>query len=170
MCNRLKIFLGFAILTAGCGRHVSTVRPDFTVSSGPVALVPSKTPDLKNTENIYSQSRLRAFQVGRYIDSQNTNLMHEAHTVYELVDDGRWNLNANLPAAIPMGDAVVVAVPENRSGATYAEVASEQHALNEAFGRLLDENTLLRKELQQVKQEIEKVKLQAEKERETQKG
>ena len=152
MKKNIPIFMSL-VLFVGCSKHVELAKE---VESNNVQEIKPAI-ELNKIENVYTQSHIRAFQVGRYQDPENEHLMHEAHTVYELIDDGRWNLNSNLPAAIPMGDAIVVALPEQKQEITVFELQAEQNTLHCTLEQILAENKELKMNLQKMKSRMEQL-------------
>ena len=45
-------------------------------------------------ENIGTPEQVKAYQLGRYVDSTDPNAMHERHTVYRREQTAHWNLAA----------------------------------------------------------------------------
>lgn len=43
---------------------------------------------------VRSAEVIKAYPLGRYIDPSNRRVMHEAHTIYRLESDARWDLRA----------------------------------------------------------------------------
>lgn len=42
---------------------------------------------------------VRAYQLGRYVDPEDSRLMHEAHVVYRIEEDAVWSLDTEPEAA-----------------------------------------------------------------------
>jgi hypothetical protein len=53
------------------------------------------------------QERVKPYPVGRYIDPNNSQIMHESHTVYRVESPARWNLSG--------GDRCISKAPSNRA-------------------------------------------------------
>jgi hypothetical protein len=53
------------------------------------------------------QERVKPYPVGRYIDPNNGQIMHESHTVYRVESPARWNLSG--------GDRCISTAPSNRA-------------------------------------------------------
>src|SRR5258706_4030934 len=87
--------------------------------SGSVAIRPMPSTVVPADGGIRSGERLRAFQVGRYVDANNHLLLHEQHTLYRIEAGPAWDLHPGPscpgPATniVPLKDAAHVPAPAN---------------------------------------------------------
>ncbi|MGH7968515.1 MAG: hypothetical protein ACREIC_07305, partial [Limisphaerales bacterium] len=87
--------------------------------------VPGTTLPSEDIESVRYGENLKAYPVGRYVDPNNSLVMHEAHTVYRVETTSKWNLHPNGPASIPAGPVVGIIDPAHKESPVTAEVAAE---------------------------------------------
>jgi polyhydroxyalkanoate synthesis regulator phasin len=46
---------------------------------------------------------IKAYPIGRYIDPNNSRIMHEGHSIYRVETTAKWNLHPNEPVPMPRG-------------------------------------------------------------------
>src|SRR6266516_3635260 len=101
---------------------------------------PAPPPAVEPVEAVRYADVLRAYHVGRYVDPNHPQTMHEQHPVYRVEASARWNLH---PGALmtsnllnPPPDAAFVPPPTN--DAIFAEMnrqrESTQSVLSQAAG------------------------------------
>lgn len=81
--------------------------------------------------NLRYQENVKAYSLGRRIDSTDSSIMHEAGIIYRVENNSAWNLQPGLPSKVPFGDQPPVSVQDNES-LLRAEIevkANEQRAL-----------------------------------------
>lgn len=100
----------------------------------PIALAGTEIPS-DSQEKYRSNSRVKSYSIGRYVDPNNSKIMNESHTLYREVQQPQWNL-------APQPDAQPLAIEEKKRTRTLT---------NPVWGQL--ENAL-----NQVKTERENVK------------
>lgn len=59
--------------------------------------IPGTTLGESRVNAVRSGEVVKAYPLGRYIDPSNRRVMHEAHTIYRVESDARWNLRAGAP-------------------------------------------------------------------------
>ena len=85
-----------ALLLCGCSskpkvQEFDPVAPEVAGSSVPSGSI----------ETVRQSPDVRVYHLGRMIDPNNPNIMHEASTIYVLSDSGAWNLSPNYPPRDP---------------------------------------------------------------------
>ncbi len=109
-----------AVLTgAGC-KSKEVPQPQEFVNVPVYVAAQTIPPD--DQAKIRSSSVMRAYAVGRYIDPNRRNVMHEQHTVYREEQSPRWNL-------IPQPDADPVMMAQKQRRERYADTLAGQIAL-----------------------------------------
>lgn len=63
-----------------------------------LALKPLIPPPVEPSESVRYAEMLRAYHVGRYVDPNHTDVMHERHSVYRVEAHSRWNLKPVEPS------------------------------------------------------------------------
>ncbi len=84
--------------------------------------VAAQTIPADSSEKVRSNPVMRSYAVGRYVDPNRKNVMHEQHTVYREEQSPRWNL-------IPQPDADPVLMAQRQKQERYADAISGQIAL-----------------------------------------
>jgi hypothetical protein len=109
---------------------------------------PSQPPAVEPVEAVRYGEVVRAYHVGRFIDPNHHETMHEQHPFYRIETSARWNLHpgplntANLLnpppdaafASPPANDVVVAEM--NRQRESTARVMQEAARLAQAYGEL----------------------------------
>ncbi len=94
---KVLLFISLPILLAACAtRHETVVR--MTPADVPGTTLPSE-----GIETVRYAENIRAYSLGRYIDPNNSGIMHEGHTIYRVETTAKWNLHPNQPVAVPLG-------------------------------------------------------------------
>lgn len=113
-----------------------------------VALRPTPPPAVEPIETVRYGEVVRAYHLGRYVDPNHPETMHEQHPVYRIEVSARWNLHpgaqntANLLNPPPdaaftpplTNDALVAEM--NRQRETTARVMLEAAKLAQSYGEL----------------------------------
>lgn len=107
--------------------------------------------DLKDTENIRYSEQLKAYPIGRYTDPNNPNVMHEAHTLYRSEQSPQWNLNPNVPTAVPMGPAIAVTEPSKETVSITTAELEEMRRQTQQMQATFEQNERLAKELERMR-------------------
>lgn len=113
-----------------------------------VALRPTPPPAVEPIETVRYGEVVRAYHLGRYVDPNHPETMHEQHPVYRIEVSARWNLHpgaqntANLlnpppdaAFALPLTNDALVA-EMNRQRETTARVMLEAAKLAQSYGEL----------------------------------
>lgn len=65
--------------------------------------VPGTTLPSERMESVRYAENIKGYPLARYIDPNNSRIMHEGHTVYRVESTPKWNLHPNQPTPIPRG-------------------------------------------------------------------
>jgi hypothetical protein len=84
------------ILAACASRHEPIVRLT-------PAFVPGTTLPDEGMESVRYAENIKAYPLGRYIDPNNSRIMHEGHEIYRVETTAKWNLHPNEPVSVPLG-------------------------------------------------------------------
>jgi len=102
-----------------------------------IGVRPAPPPAVEPVEAVRYADVLRAYHVGRYVDPNHPQTMHEQHPVYRVEASARWNLH---PGALmtsnmlnPPPDAAFVPPPTNDA------IFAEMNRQREATQRILSE-------------------------------
>lgn len=106
------------LVCSGC-KSKEVPSPEFV--NVPV-YVAAQTIPTDSSEKIRSNPVMRSYAVGRYVDPNRRNVMHEQHTVYREEQSPRWNL-------IPQPDADPVLMAQRQKQERYVDAISGQIAL-----------------------------------------
>jgi hypothetical protein len=123
----------------------------------PPAVAPVSGTDLdqSNVENVRVGETMKSYPVGRYMDPQDPNVMHEAHVVYRKEAGSSWNLNPNAPTIVPLGPVLAVADPARAPSPLPAELEQKMAEQNQLVASLIEQNEALTKELAKLGQQID---------------
>jgi hypothetical protein len=152
--NLLVLSLALA-LCAGC--EMMQMKPAAITGAAPppvVAPVSGTDLDQTNAEKVRVSETLKSYPVGRYVDPQDSNVMHEAHVVYRKEAGASWNLNPNAPTVVPLGPVLAVADPARTPGPLPAELEQKMAEQNQLVASLIEQNDALAKELAKLGQQI----------------
>ena len=126
----------------------------------PPALEPVPAPvagtelDQKNVENVRVGETLKGYPTGRYVDPNDPNVMHEAHTIYRREAGPNWNLNPNAPTVVPLGPVLAVADPAKEPTPLPAELEQKMAEQNQLMASLIEQNEALSGQLAKLNNEI----------------
>jgi TolA-binding protein len=163
----LRLILMLA-LCSGCATRKAAERPSIPKSTS--SLSASETPEVRTEEIV------KAYPVGRYSDPDFPEAMYECHTLYRREQAAEWNHRPSNSYALPLGPVVAESNPSpsyyvktdaeqmNAQQKAYAEALLEQNrALNQRIEDLRKQDSTI----QNLKEEIERLKKQRETESHT---
>jgi hypothetical protein len=110
--------------------------------------------DQANMENVRAGETLKSYPVGRYLDPEDSNVMHEAHVVYRKEAGSSWNLHPNAPTVVPLGPVLAVGDPARSPTPLPAELEQRMAEQNQLVASLIEQNEALTRELGKISQEI----------------
>ena len=149
--------LGIAVtLFAGCqSPQKKTVAAPVPRPPAPaVAPVSGTDLDQDNVEKVRLGETLKSYPVGRYVDPQDPNVMHETHVVYRKEAGADWNLNPNAPTVVALGPTLAVADPARTPGPLPAELEQKMAEQNQLVASLIEQNDALAKELAKLAKDL----------------
>ncbi len=88
--------------------------------------VPGTTLPSAGIESVRYAENIKEYPLGRYIDPNDSRVMHEGHPIYRVESTAKWNLHPNAPVRVPRGPAVRLIDPARRRAATNDEIYMEQ--------------------------------------------
>ena len=155
--RRIKTLLACATvaLVAACETPPPKTATVPALSPAPaVAPVSGTDLDQANSEKIRVGETLKSYPVGRYVDPNDPNVMHEAHVIYRKEAGTSWNLNPNAPTVVPLGPVIAVADPAKTPSPLPAELEQRMAEQNQLVASLIEQNEALTKELAKIGNEI----------------
>jgi len=157
--RKIRPILACAAVVLGSG--CETPPTNNSAGTGPVlspapAVAPVSGTDLDqaNTDKVRVGETLKSYPVGRYVDPNDPNVMHEAHVVYRKEAGTSWNLNPNAPTVVPLGPVLAVADPAKTPSPLPAELEQRMAEQNQLVASLIEQNEALTKELVKIGNEI----------------
>jgi hypothetical protein len=152
----LVLLLAVGLLGSGCGsfsekKVAVTAAPPI---AAPMPPVPGTQLDLLNVEKVRVGETLKSYPVGRYVDANDANVMHEAHVVYRKEAGAAWNTNPNAPTVVPLGPVLAVADPAKTPGLLPQELEQKMAEQNQLMASLIEQNEALAKQLGRMSREI----------------
>jgi len=166
------LLFSLAVTLAACAsRHEPVVQ--VTPASVPGTTLPSG-----DMESVRYAENIKAYPLGRYVDPNNSRIMHEAHEIYRVETTAKWNLHPNAPVSVPLGpvrvrDTAKTTIPvanellaelNQQKEATKAVMQSGQlvsQKLSELASKLqqtqqiVTQNTQLKQEVDSTKQRLD---------------
>ena len=157
---RIKLLLLVpALALAGCQalmtKQTATAPPPIESAPAPVA---GTDLDQNNSEKVRMSESLKAYPVGRLVDPNDPNLMHEAHTVYRREAGANWNLNPNAPTVVPLGPVLAVADPAKTPGLLPAELEQKIAEQNQLMASLIEQNEALSGQLAKLTKDMAEIR------------
>lgn len=155
------LLLAVAALGGGCesmSTTPATTLPRAILPAPAVAPVSGTDLDQHNLEKVRLSETLKSYPVGRFVDPQDSNVMHEAHVVYRKEAGAGWNLNPNAPTVVPLGPVLAVAEPARAPNPLPAELEQKMAEQNQLVASLIEQNEALAKALTKLSQEIAELK------------
>lgn len=120
--------------------------------------VPGAVLPAQRVESVRYSENLKVYPVSRYIDPNNSLVMHEAHAVYRVETTAKWNLSPNAPVHIPGGPVIGLIDPARRDSPVTAEVAAEVQRQKAATQALIDHGTRIQQALSNLGQSVSNTK------------
>ena len=65
--------------------------------------VPGTTLPSDGIESVRYAENIKAYPLGRYVDPNNSRILHERHSIYRVETTAKWNLHPNEPVSMPLG-------------------------------------------------------------------
>ena len=150
--------LCLSLALAGCETVAPPNAKPLPAPPPPVEAPPSPVAstqiDPYNMEKVRVGEALKAYPVGRYVDPADSNVLHEAHTIYRREAGAAWNLNPNAPTVVPLGPVLAVADPARVPNPLPAELEQKIAEQNQLMAALIEQNEALAAELTKLNKEI----------------
>ena len=143
--NILSIFYCLFFILTGCAK-----KNEPTVTYVQENSVAGTALDIDNIENVRYSETLKSYPIGRYVDPNNPDVMHEAHTIYRAETSPAWNLDPNMPTAVPMGPAIAVTLPDMQYIPLTAELEQKIMQQNRLLALTANQNDRMLKNLQEI--------------------
>ena len=83
-------------------------------------------------ESVRYAENIKTYPLGRYVNPNNSRIMHESHSIYRVETTPKWNLRPNAPVAVPLGPTVHVRDSARYSAAVGDELVAELNRQKEA--------------------------------------
>lgn len=94
MKSLLPILLSVALTGCATSRRSAST----TLRAAPDTILPASRAGAVRFPEL-----VKAYPIGRYVEPNNRRVMHEAHTIYRVESDSRWNLKQGVPGAVAAG-------------------------------------------------------------------
>ena len=141
-------------LLSACSLGRKTPNPSVGIKPVPMSAL-SKS----DTESLRSAEKLKAYPLGRYIDPNNSRIMHEAHTLYRVESPSSWNLRPGPAVSLPLvrvSDSAKVTSPEG------AELLVELNRQKQTTAAVIQSSQTVSKSLGEISAQLEQSKRQTE--------
>lgn len=120
--------------------------------------VPGTTLPSAGIESVRYAENIKEYPLGRYIDPNDSRVMHEGHPIYRVESTAKWNLHPNAPVRVPMGPAVGLIDPATRRAATNDEIYTEQQRQKAITKTMTDQSQRLDVYVAQLNSAMDKTK------------
>ena len=150
--NKLLICVAVVSLCGGCQTNVKKTKAPPPVE--PPVPVAGTDLDPHNVEKVRVGETLKAYPVGRFVDPNDPNVMHESHVVYRKEAGAGWNLAPNAPTVVPLGPVLAVADPATQPNPLPAELEQKVAEQNQLMASLIEQNEALAAELSKLGKEL----------------
>ncbi len=97
---KLTLLISLPFLLVACATKPARVV-DMTARSVPGTTLPSD-----GIESVRYAENIKTYPLGRYVDPNNSRIMHEGHSIYRVEKTAKWNLHPNEPVSVPLGPVV----------------------------------------------------------------
>jgi hypothetical protein len=125
------------------------------------ASVPGTTLSPEGMESVRYAENLKAYPLGRYIDPNDPDVMHEAHTIYRLETTAKWNLH---PQDSPVSSIPAVHNQDSASAPVLLrdELAVELNRQREATKIIIQSGQTITQKLNDLASAVQKTRQIAE--------
>lgn len=151
--RKTDLIVACVVLLLGAGCTSAKKKPSVTAAP-PVAPVSGTELDQHNVEKVRTGETLKAYPIGRFVDPNDPNVMHESHVVYRKESGTSWNLAPNAPTVVPLGPVLAVADPSVQSNPLPAELEQKVAEQNQLMATLIEQNEALVTELGKLNKDI----------------
>jgi hypothetical protein len=148
------IFLSL-ILTSCATRHVPLVK------TTPHA-VPGTTLSSEGIESVRYAENIKAYPLARYIDPNNSRVMHEAHPVYRVETTAKWNLHTNPRVSVAAGPSARVPDTASAPAPLRDELMAELNRQKEATRTVIQGGEAISQKLGELANTVQQTKEIAE--------
>jgi hypothetical protein len=94
--------------------------------------VPGTTLPSNGIETVRYTENIKTYPLGRYVDPNNSRVMHEGHSIYRVETTAKWNLHPNEPVAVALGPTIHVSDSALHAAAVGDELVAELNRQKEA--------------------------------------
>jgi len=135
-----------AAVLAGCAHDPQ----ETVIIRDPSAFLPSASPLNPDLAAIRREAIYKAYPLGRYVDANDSQVMHEGHVVYVEESSPTWNLEPNSAVHVPLGPAVAAPDPARSRPPSTDEWRMELNEQRQATRVVKDQATRLNQTLEQL--------------------
>jgi hypothetical protein len=157
MCTHKNLLwlVGIAC-TVGCQVQPKPTVPQSAAEPPPVVSGTDLEPD--NLEKVRISETVKAYPVGRFVDPNDSNVMHESHVVYRKEAGANWNLFPNAPTVVPLGPVLAISDPATQPNPLPAELEQKVAEQNQLMASLVEQNEALSAELGKLGKELAEIR------------
>jgi hypothetical protein len=148
------ILVTLALLMQGCTSKQTKPSMDSVLPIGTYKSCPKDLYYRDEKESLRLQEQLKAYPIGRYVDPNNPNIMHEAHTIYRLEKPSKWNKNLHKPTVVPLGPTYALADPNQMKSPISEALEQALIAQTEMMQELHEHNQALLTRIELLEKEI----------------
>lgn len=112
--------------------------------------VPGTVIPAEDMESVRYGENLKGYTVGRYVEPNNSLVMHERHTIYRVETTAKWNLHSNPAVTVPRGPVSQIVDPAHREPPVNAEIIAEVNRQKAATQTLMQQGQRIEQALGQL--------------------
>ncbi len=94
--------------------------------------VPGTTLPSDGIESVRYAENLKTYPLGRYVDPNNSRILHEGHSIYRVETTANWNLYPNKPVSAPIGPVAHIRDSARTTSVVGDELVAELNRQKEA--------------------------------------
>jgi len=120
------LLISLPFLLVACATKPARVV-DMTTRSVPGTTIPTD-----GIESVRYAENIKAYPLGRYVDPNNSRIMHEGHNIYRVETTPKWNLHPNEPVCVPLGPITRIRDSAKNPNPVGDELVAEMNRQKEA--------------------------------------
>ncbi len=123
---RIVLFILLPLLAAACATRQKPPKPMGA------HFVPGTTLPSEGVQSVRYVENIKSYPLGRYVDPNNSRIMHEEHSIYRVETSPKWNLHPSDSVFVPHGPVVHVRSSAKISSPVGQELIAELNRQKEA--------------------------------------
>ncbi len=123
---RIILCILLPLLAAACATRQKPTKPMGA------HFVPGTTLPSEGLQSVRYVENIKSYPLGRYVDPNNSRIMHEGHSIYRIETSPKWSLHPSDSVFVPHGPVVHVRSSAKISSPVGDELVAELNRQKEA--------------------------------------